>query len=480
MALLNIIDGYLSFGADPILNHASFSIEEKERLCIVGRNGSGKSTLMSIITEERDLDSGRIEKASNLKIVKLQQDPPKFPHKTALEFVLEGFSEAFSYIREYNELLNNSEANHDKILELQTKIETLEGWNLNPKAHEILSKLQIDPNIDIFDLSGGMKRKVLLAQVLMQNPDILLLDEPTNHLDIETVKWLEDFLMKFNKSVVFVSHDRAFIENLATRIVDIDRGVITSYPGKYKKYLESKQIDLEIEEATNTEFDKKLAIEEKWIRKGVKARGTRNEGRVKNLKELRREKEDRIKVKGSVEINSNQIENGGMVVYKINNLNLNFENNIILKDFTAKISQGEKIALIGPNGSGKTTFINMLLGEINPTSGTIKEGTGIEIAYFDQLRSQLDDEKTVLENVADGAMFVNINGKPKHVMGELKKFLFDAKRVNSPVKSLSGGEKNRLLLVKILLRPHNVFILDEPTNDLDIDTLMLLENYLKS
>ncbi len=477
MAIFTVLDAYLSYGMHPLLNNASFSVEKGERLCIVGRNGAGKSTLLNVIAGEVTLDDGRIEKANNLIIAKLQQDPPTFTSMSALNFILQDFGELGELLNKYATAEDTTTPEFYTVLE---KINDQHGFELYATIQETLGLLDIKQDTDIETLSGGKKRQMMLAKALVKKPDILLLDEPTNHLDIKTIEWLESFLLQYKATVIFISHDRDFINNLATRIIDVDRGTIVSYPGSYAEYVTLKQHNLAVEEATNKEFDKKLAQEEVWIRQGIKARRTRNEGRVRDLEDMRNIKAERVNAVGSVNFtNSADKPRSSKLIYDVKNLNYRTDDGkLIIKDFNLKITKGDKIALIGPNGSGKTTLINLLLGKLQPTSGVVREGDNLAIIYFDQHRAQLDNDKSVIDNLADGARDVMVNGKPRHVIGYLGDFLFSPKRMQSPVSSLSGGEKNRLLLAKILLKQHNLCIFDEPTNDLDLDTLQLLENLL--
>lgn len=481
MALISLRDIHLAFGGPAILNGASFALERGERVCLIGRNGEGKSTLLKLISGSLTADSGEISKQNNLRVSMLEQDVPMNSGAVA-DIVAGGAGEVAQVLIDYHHASNACVAGDmDACVlmgDLQGKMDDMGGWALERQVDTIMDKMGLDGNADIGDLSGGRKRRVLLARALLSEPDVLLLDEPTNHLDVESIEWLEQFLLDWpNLTLLFISHDRAFVDKLATRIVELDRGILRGYEGNYARYLDIKAQQMEAEEKNNATFDKKLAEEEVWIRQGIKARRVRNEGRVRELKALREESKARRSQQGNVTLNVQDANKSGKLVFDIQNLSLRFGDNVLVNDFSSLVMRGDKIGLIGDNGVGKTTLIRALLGE-QEHGGTVNTGTQLEVAYFDQLRNQLDLEKTVLENVSDGSDFIEMNGSRRHILSYLQDFLFSPQRARTPVKALSGGERNRLLLARLMIKPSNLLVMDEPTNDLDMVTLELLEEML--
>lgn len=483
MSLLSLHEIKLSFGGPDILDSISFSIESGERVCLVGRNGTGKSSLMKIISSELTPDAGKIVAAQGLRIASLSQEVPHSLSGTVFEAVLEGLGDQAALLAEYHAVSTRLAYEQDATLlaeleRIQHRIEAGGGWEIHRRIETVLSHLGLDSDTFVSDLSGGFKRRVLLAMALVTEPDILLLDEPTNHLDIDSIQWLEQFLKEFRGALLFITHDRRFLRSLATRILELDRGAITDWPGDYETYLKRRQAELDAEATRNALFDKKLAQEEVWIRKGIKARRTRNEGRVTALKEMRRERLARREQDGSVTMRLNEAERSGKLVLEAQHITKKYDDRVLIDDFSTVIMRGDKIGIIGPNGVGKTTLLKMLLGELTPDNGSVRHGTRLEIAYFDQHRMILDDEKSVADNVAEGTEHITVNGVTRHVIGYLSDFLFPPERSRLPVKVLSGGERNRALLAKLFTQPANVLVMDEPTNDLDSDTLELLEEIL--
>ena len=480
MSLISIHGAYLSFSDAPLLDNTELHIEEGERVCLVGRNGAGKSTLMKIINGEQPLDDGRIIYEQDLIVSRLQQDPPRNITGSVYDFVAEGVAEQAEHLKAYHAISHKvmedpSEKNLNEMGRLQTILDHQNLWQLDSRINDVLQQIGLQADTELSSLSGGWLRKAALGRALVSNPRVLMLDEPTNHLDIETIDWLETFLKTFTGSIVFISHDRSFIRNMATRIVDLDRAKLVSWPGDYDQFLVGKEEALRVEEMQNAEFDRKLAQEEVWIRQGIKARRTRNEGRVRALKALRRERSERRDVMGKANMQVGEAARSGKIVFELENVNYSVEGKTLVKDFSAQVQRGDKIALIGPNGCGKTTLLRLMLGQLKADSGRVHCGTKLEIAYFDQHRAELDPDRTVMDNLAEGKQEVMVNGKPRHVLGYLQDFLFHPKRAMTPVRALSGGERNRLLLARLFLKPSNLLILDEPTNDLDVETLELLE-----
>ncbi|MEQ9891568.1 ABC transporter ATP-binding protein [Pectobacterium aroidearum] len=491
MSLISVSGAWLSFSDAPLLDNTELHIEENERVCLVGRNGAGKSTLLKILAKEIPLDDGRITYEQDLIVARLQQDPPRDVAGSVFDFVAEGVAAQAGYLKDYHAMLrlvesDPSEKNLNQLAKLQDVLEHQGLWQLESRIHEVLEQLGLSADAPLASLSGGWLRKAALGRALVSSPRVLLLDEPTNHLDIETIDWLETFLKTFQGSIIFISHDRSFIRNMATRIVDLDRGKLVSWPGNYDKYLEGKEEALRVEDLQNAEFDRKLAQEEVWIRQGIKARRTRNEGRVRALKAMRQERAQRREVMGSAKMQVEEAARSGKIVFELEDVNYlvdqgpQGERKVLARNFSAQVQRGDKIALVGPNGCGKTTLLKLMLGDLEPISGRVHCGTKLEVAYFDQHRAELDPERTVMDNLAEGKQEVMVNGRSRHVLGYLQDFLFHPKRAMTPVKALSGGERNRLLLARLFLKPSNLLILDEPTNDLDVETLELLEELIES
>ena len=481
MALISLHNVTLGFGGHPLLENVSLQIEEGERVSLIGRNGAGKSTLMKVINDEMEIETGEIRKKQGLKVARLIQEVPQDISGTVFRVVAGGFGTSGDILGEYHELgqkLAQDPSLHDRFEELQIKLNEDDLWPLQAQIDKTLSLLKLNPLMEVSTLSSGMKRRVLFARSVVGEPDLLLLDEPTNHLDINAITELEDMLLRFAGTLLFVTHDRAFLKRMATRILDLDRGQLRSWDCRYDTYLERKQAFLEAQAEQFAQFDRKLAKEEAWIRKGIKARRVRNQGRVRELKKLRDQRADRRDPSDKVKMQIQQAERSGRLVAKAKNLSFSFEDCQVVENFSTMIMRGDRVGLIGPNGAGKTTLLRLLLGELKAQSGELKLGTQLQIAYFDQLREQLNEDQTVAENVSGGADHVTINGVQKHIIGYLQDFLFTPDRARSPLFNLSGGERNRLLLARLFTRPSNVLVLDEPTNDLDAETLELLEDLL--
>jgi ATP-binding cassette subfamily F protein uup len=482
MTILTLTDVSLAYGHQPLLDHVDLQISKGERVCLVGRNGTGKSTLFRVISGVVQPDEGEIRHKDTLRLAHLEQEVPPDTADTVFEAVASGIGDRGRLLTEYHNAVHHVGEPHafslDRLAELQHRIEVMDGWNINQKVETVLSRLSLPADKHLAACSGGIRRRVMLAQVLVSDPDLLLLDEPTNHMDITAITWLEEFLLSYQGALLFITHDRTFLRHLATRIIDLDRGRLTSFAGSFDDYLRKKEELLEIETRANAKFDRKLAEHEAWIRKGIKARRTRNEGRVRTLQSMRRARRQRIGLQGKVNIDVDSSYLSGKLVADLLQVRFNYGDHCILRDLTTRILRGDRVGIIGPNGSGKSTLLKLIVGELSPDSGQIVMGTRLQVAYFDQQRARLVSEKTVRDNISEGKDFIKIKGRSRHVISYLKDFLFPPERIDSPVKSLSGGERNRVLLAKIFTQPANLMVFDEPTNDLDVDTLELLEDLL--
>jgi len=483
MALLAMQDVGIAFGGPPVLDRASFAIDRGERVCLLGRNGAGKSTVMKLLDGTIPPDTGDVVRQTGVTVARLEQEIPGDVDGTTYDVVAAGLGASGKLLAQYHQAghrvaIEPSDAALRELDRLHHALDSADAWQLQTRVETVLSHLGLDADLPFAAASGGRKRQTLLARALVRQPDVLLLDEPTNHLDVVAIEWMEGFLIDRGTTLVFVTHDRAFLRRLATRIVELDRGKLADWGADYDTYLTRKASALAAEEREWSEFDKKLAKEEVWIRTGIQARRTRNEGRVRALESLRRERNARRERTGAVRLQTQEPERSGRLVVEARGVTFAHGERTIIRDFSTTIMRGERVGIIGPNGSGKTTLIRLLLGELTPDSGTIRLGTGLEVAYFDQLREQLDADKSVFDSIADGADFVEIGGARKHVTGYLQDFLFPPDRARTPIKALSGGERNRLLLARLFTRSFNLLVLDEPTNDLDIETLDLLEELL--
>ena len=481
MTLLKFTDVSLAYGAMPLLDQVSWQIARGERVCIIGRNGTGKSSLLRLVKGDQHADDGEIWRAPGLKIGELPQELPRADERTVFDVVAEGLDGVGALLAEYHHLSQNihSDADLDKLMHVQQDLEARDGWRLQQLVDSTLSRLQLPADKTLAELSGGWRRRVLLAQALVSEPDLLLLDEPTNHLDIGAIAWLEEALLGFGGAVLFITHDRAFLQSLATRILELDRGGLIDWNGDYASFLVHKEQQLAAEETANALFDKRLAQEEVWIRQGIKARRTRNEGRVRALKAMRAERSERRERQGKANIQLETAEKSGKQVMVVEQVSFAHAGGPqLISDFSMVLQRSDRIGLLGANGTGKTTLLKLLLGDLQPSEGKIEVGTRLEVAYFDQLRHQLEPEKTVIDNVAEGRDFITIDGQNRHVLSYLGDFLFSPQRARTPVKALSGGERARLLLAKLFSKPANLLVLDEPTNDLDVETLELLEEVL--
>ncbi len=483
MPLIDLKNISLSFGGPLILDGANLVIEPNERICLLGRNGEGKSSLIKIINADLGFNQGEISRKQGLRVGFLEQEVPGGMPGTVFDVVAGGIAGLGALVAEYHDLSKRMQTDHQESLarrlgDIQHRLEIDGGWQIEQKVASVISRLDLPADADFGFLSAGLKRRTMLARALAGEPELLLLDEPTNHLDIDSISWLEEFLLRFEGSILFVTHDRMFLRRLATRIVELDRGRLTSLPGDYDSYLMRKEAELAVEETQREAFDKKLAQEEVWVRRGVKARRTRDEGRVRRLEQMRQLRRERRLVPGAVQMNAAEAGMSGKIVCEVIDATFGYGGAPVIRNFSTLIARGDRIGIIGPNGAGKTTLIRLLLGQVTPQSGTVRLGANLEIAYFDQLRDQLDENKSVFDNINDGHNMVTIAGVTRHVYGYLQDFLFAPERAQSPVKSLSGGERNRLLLARLFVKPSNLLVLDEPTNDLDIETLELLEELL--
>jgi len=484
MAVISLSSAQLAFGHVALLDHAEFSLETGERVGLIGRNGTGKSSLLKVISGRFKLDDGLLVMQQNLKITYVEQEPVFDPEMSVFDAVASGLGELPGLLKEYDALTGQfGQGNDDAVMErmhdIQVQLDAADAWSLGNKVDTVLDRLNLSGDMLMKTLSGGMQKRVALARALVAAPDVLLLDEPTNHLDFTSILWLEGLLRDFKGSVLFITHDRSFLDNVATRIIELDRGKLLSFPGNFSAYQVRKAEQLENEEVENAKFDKVLAQEEIWIRKGVKARRVRDEGRVRRLEALRLQRSARREQQGQVKLEVSSGERSGKIVAELENVSKTFGDRVIVNNFTGTILRGDKVGLIGANGAGKTTLLKMILGELEPDSGIAKLGTKLQVAYFDQMRTQLNEEANLMETIAPGSDWVEVNGSRKHVMSYLNDFLFAPERARSPVKTLSGGERNRLLLARLFAKPANCLVLDEPTNDLDIETLELLEELLE-
>ncbi|MDX1755619.1 MAG: ATP-binding cassette domain-containing protein [Marinobacter sp.] len=482
MPLLALDEISLAYGVHPLLDHASLTVEAGERVCLLGRNGEGKSTLLRIVSGDVTPDGGVVKLESGASLAVLPQNLPSNDTRTAYEVIASAFTETGELLAQFHALSQQAdEASLERLTRVQERLEALDGWRLEQKVSAILKQYRVDPDQQLNELSGGWQRRVLLARALVADPDILLLDEPTNHLDVPAIAWLEDTLSQFRGAILFVSHDRAFIRRMATRIVELDRGQLISFAASYDRYLDLKEKALEEEERQNALFDKKLKQEEAWIRQGIKARRTRNMGRVRALKAMREERRHRRERGGTASFAVEDAARSGRLVVEAKEAGFRYPSGkSVIRGMDLTVLRGDKIGLIGENGTGKTTLVRLLLGDLEPTEGRIRLGTNREVAYFDQLRGELDLSQTALDNLAEGREYIEINGQQKHVLGYLQEFLFSAERARSPVSVFSGGERARLMLAKLFSKPANILVLDEPTNDLDVETLELLESQLVS
>ncbi|MEK8090448.1 ATP-binding cassette domain-containing protein [Thermithiobacillus plumbiphilus] len=485
MPLITLEKAHLAYGHWALLDDTNLSLDSGERVGLIGRNGAGKSSLLQIIAGLQPLDSGVLRREPTLRIAYVPQEPPLDLEHTVFEAVSAGLGGIQHTLRDYHEVtqaLSQPDADIDALLarmqRLQSELDNQNGWALQSRVDSVITRLNLPAERLVSELSGGWRKRVALAQALVAEPDLLLLDEPTNHLDLPAIEWLEGLLKDFSGSVLLITHDRRFLDNVATRIIELDRGQLTSFPGRFRDYQRKKAELLAVEAEHNAQFDKVLAQEEAWIRQGVQARRTRNEGRVRRLEQLRRERTERRERQGNVSLNLDTGQRSGQLVVELKDVQKSYGDKTVIRDFSTRILRGDRVGLLGPNGAGKTTLLKLFLGELKPDSGTVRLGTKLQIAYFDQLREQLDPEATLIDTVSPASDFIEIGNERRHVIGYLGEFLFPPERARSPVKALSGGERNRLLLARLFTQPANVLVLDEPTNDLDLETLEMLENLL--
>ena len=479
MPLLKLSKASLNFGTHILLDNVDFQISKGERIGLLGRNGTGKTTLMKVIAGLVQLESGERWLRPETQLAWLEQSLPEGGDESVYDMVAEGLADVGELLSQYHHLVTDYEqADITRLEQVQNALEAKQGWSLGQKVDTVISQLQLPADAPVSELSGGWRKRVALARALVREPQLLLLDEPTNHLDIVAIEWLEEQLQNFNGALLLVTHDRSFLTNVANRIAELDRGHLTEFEGSYQRFLRFREEQLAAEETANKLFDRKLAEEEVWIRQGIKARRTRNEGRVRALEAMRRERSQRRERSGKATFTANQGESSGKLVVELDKVTQYFGDKLVIKNFSSKVMRGDRIGLVGLNGAGKSTLLKILLGELAPTSGNVRLGTNLEIAYFDQLRAHLDPDKNLIDNICGGQDFVEINGKRKHAITYLGEFLFTPDRVRTPVKALSGGEQNRAILAKLFIRPANTLVLDEPTNDLDIETLELLEEIL--
>ena len=482
MPLLRLDNVSLAYGHLPLLAHVEFQIEPGERVCLVGRNGAGKSTLLRVIAGLAPPDDGEIWRQETLRIGHLEQEVPPDTAQTVYQVVASGLGELGALLTDYYHVSHQAGAAARlsllRLAELHARIDALDGWNIGHKVETVLTRLSLPTDMSLTDCSGGTRRQVMLARALVSEPDLLLLDEPTNHLDISAITWLEKFLLGYRGALIFITHDRMLVKHLATRIIDLDRGKLTSFPGDFETYVRKKEEMLEVAARVAAKFDKKLAEEEAWIRQGIKARRTRNEGRVRALQAMRHERGERLELQGKARFGIDSGDLSGKLVVDLRGVSFRYGDNFIIRDLSTRILRGDRVGIIGPNGAGKSTLLRLVLRELAPTDGQVVLGTRLRVAYFDQDRGRLDGEKTVRENMSEDSDYIMVGGHARHVIGYLKDFLFPPERIDAPVKALSGGERNRLLLAKIFTGSANMMVLDEPTNDLDVDTLELLEDLL--
>jgi ATP-binding cassette subfamily F protein uup len=483
MSLINLKSITLSYGAPPLLDGVSFRIDKGERVCLLGRNGTGKSTLLKLIAGDIQADGGELRVGDGVSVSRLVQDIPAGVSGSVFDQVAGGLGKLGSLVREYHDLSRRlGDASDERLLvrlsAVQHRLEAAYGWEIEQRTERVISRLRLDPDAAFSELSGGMQRRVLLARALVREPDLLLLDEPTNHLDIDAIEWMEGFLQELPGALLFVTHDRVFLRRIATRILELDRGRLTDWPGNYENYLRRREERLHAEAVANARFDRKLSEEEVWIRQGIKARRTRNEGRVRALEAMRQEHRRRRGQMGRARIRLNESEASGRLVVEAERVGYSWGGEPVVRDLDTLILRGDKVGIVGPNGAGKSTLLRLLLGELEPASGSVRRGTNLQVAYFDQLRASLEDCRSVQDNVAGGSDKVTVNGGSKHVLSYLKDFLFTPERARQPVSALSGGERNRLLLARLFAQPANLLVMDEPTNDLDAETLELLEELL--